>query len=85
MPELLNFLYEQLSYHKILPFVYDLSMKISRSSRTLVDRVPTLGEEEFVESHPQMNARPIPPFTVCDNFREKNCKPCPITKSFAQN
>ena len=32
MPELPNFLYEQLSYHKILPLVCNLSMKISSSS-----------------------------------------------------
>jgi hypothetical protein len=30
MPELLNLWYEQLSYHKILPLVYNLSMEISR-------------------------------------------------------
>jgi len=29
MPELLNLLYEQLSYHKILPLEYNLSTKIS--------------------------------------------------------
>jgi hypothetical protein len=29
MPELPNVLYEQLSYHKILPLVCNLSMKIS--------------------------------------------------------
>ena len=29
MPKLLNLWYEQLSYHKILPRVYNLSMKIS--------------------------------------------------------
>jgi len=29
MPELLNFLYEQHAYHKILPSEFNLSMKIS--------------------------------------------------------
>jgi hypothetical protein len=33
MPGLLNFWYEQLTYHKILPLEYNLSMKISRSGR----------------------------------------------------
>lgn len=57
MPELLNFWYEQLSYHKILPLEYNLSMKISchaalwpssclpsgkKSSPTLVPNLATL-------------------------------------------
>ena len=39
MPGLLNFLYEQLSYPKILPFVCNLSMKISPQQAILVKRV----------------------------------------------
>jgi len=31
MPELLNLWYEQPAYHKILPLVCDLSMKISHA------------------------------------------------------
>jgi len=37
MPTLLNLWYEQLSYPKILPLVYNLSMKISRP-RSLLER-----------------------------------------------
>jgi len=39
MPGLLKFLYEQLSYHKILPFVCNLSMKISVRQAILAKRV----------------------------------------------
>jgi hypothetical protein len=39
MPGLLKFLYEQLSYHKILPFVCNLSMKISLHRVILVKHV----------------------------------------------
>ncbi len=39
MPGLLNFLYEQLSYPKILPFVCNLSMKISLPRAILAKRV----------------------------------------------
>ena len=39
MPELPNYLYEQLSYHKILPFVCNLSMKILLPPAILVRRV----------------------------------------------
>jgi hypothetical protein len=42
MPGLLNFLYEQLSYHKILPFVCELSIEISPHRAILVRRVLTL-------------------------------------------
>ena len=39
MPGPLKFLYEQLSYHKILPFVCNLSMKISVHPAILVTDV----------------------------------------------
>jgi hypothetical protein len=39
MPGLLKLLYEQLSYHKILPFVCNLSMKISLQGAILVKHV----------------------------------------------
>jgi hypothetical protein len=48
MPKLLNFWYEQLSYHKILPLEYNLSMKISCHRSPLADFVPPLREERLV-------------------------------------
>ena len=42
MPALLNLWYEQLSYHKILPFVCNLSTQISLCCTILVNHVPDL-------------------------------------------
>jgi len=39
MPKLPNLLYRQLSYHKILPLVCNLSMKIFQGISVLVRRV----------------------------------------------
>jgi hypothetical protein len=48
MPKLLNALYEQLSYHKILPRICNLSMKIScHASRWFISCLPN-NEEKFV-------------------------------------
>ena len=40
MPELLNLWYEQPAYHKILPSVYNLSMKISHAISSFGEAVP---------------------------------------------
>ena len=48
MPEPLNFLYERLSYHKILPFVCNLSMKFSLLNPILVQNVPQTIELDFL-------------------------------------
>jgi len=48
MPKLLKWWYEQLSYHKILPLVYNLSTKIFVSSIPLADFVLPLQEEKSV-------------------------------------
>ena len=85
MPELLNFLYEQLSYHKILPLVCNLSMKILLSRTILVKRVLRLRRETPRQNSPLRQNFPPQPVSarcLCDNFR-KNL--CPITKFSAQN
>jgi len=49
MPGLLNFLYEQLSYPKILPLVCELSIEISLRRAILVKHVPG----EFTQTSPR--------------------------------
>jgi len=51
MPGLLNLLYEQLSYHKILPFVCNLSMKISLHRAILVKHVLRLLARTHAKFH----------------------------------
>ena len=51
MPGLLNFLYEQLSYPKILPFVCKLSIEISLRRAILVKRVLRLLAPPHAEFH----------------------------------
>ena len=51
MPGLLNLWYEQLSYHKILPFVCNLSMKISLHRTILVTDVLDLPAPTHAKFH----------------------------------
>ena len=85
MPGLLKLLYEQLSYHKILPFVCNLSIEISLHRAILVKYVLGL----FERTHPNFaitaepsRQKPVKPCCLCDNFRRNLCQ---ITKSSAQN
>ncbi len=85
MPVPLKFLYEQLSYHKILPFVCNLSMKISLDRAILVTDVLGSLAPTHTEFHRQGEAsrqKPVKPRYLCDNFRRNLCR---ITKSTAQN
>ncbi len=86
MPGLPKFLYEQLSYHKILPFVCNLSMKISLRCAILVKHVLcTLAQthgKNFSVAAEASRQEPVKPRYLCDNFRRNLC---PITKSSAQN
>jgi Fe-S cluster biosynthesis and repair protein YggX len=73
MPELPNYLYEQLSYHKILPLEYNLSMKILHLPLRLEQFVPSSGMELSVLAAPlpvQIGSSfAFPRVLVCDNFQ----------------
>jgi len=51
MPGLLKFLYEQLSYHKILPLVCNLSTEISLQRTNLVRCVPDCSGDRTPKFH----------------------------------
>src|ERR1035437_8822187 len=85
MPGLLKLLYEQLSYHKILPLVCNLSTRISLRRAILVKYVLGL----FGRPHPNFaitaepsRQKPVKAPCLCDNFRGNLCQ---NTKSSAQN
>jgi hypothetical protein len=85
MPGLLNYLYEQLSYHKILPFVCNLSTHISRWRTILVKYVRYSLQrppEIFVTADKLWRCSGVGASCLCDNFRRNLCQ---ITKFSAQN
>src|ERR1700722_763448 len=72
MPGLLNYLYEQLSYHKILPFVCNLSTHISLRRTILVKyvRYSSLRRPEIFMTADELWRRSrVGPSCLCDNFR----------------
>ena len=71
MPGLLNFLYEQLSYHKILPFVCKLSIEISHRRPILVNRVPGDLMRNFTIMAEPSRQKPDNARRLCDNFKKK--------------
>ena len=74
MPELPHYWYGQLSYHKILPLEYNLSIEISyRIGQWAMSCLPLPKEKSgALRSHSpfssSLHSRSL--FTVCDNFRE---------------
>jgi hypothetical protein len=85
MPGLLNLWYEQLSYHKILPFVCNLSIEISLHRAILVEYVlGVLGrtQQNFTGSAELSCQKSVQGQCLCDNFRRNLCQ---ITKFFAPN
>jgi len=85
MPGLLNVLYEQLSYPKILPFVCNLSIEISLCRGILVKYVLALLGRKHAKLHVNGRAfrkKPVKARRLCDNFRRNLCQ---ITESFAPN
>jgi hypothetical protein len=86
MPGLLNFLYEQLSYHKILPFVCNLSTTILVPATILVRRVLAClltGSHLTSSSGRKRSHDRRSSHDACAIISKENL--CPITKSSAQN
>ena len=86
MPGLLNFLYEQLSYHKILPFVCNLSTTILVPAPILVRRVLAClltGSHLTSSSGRKRSHDRRSSHDACAIISKENL--CPITKSSAQN
>jgi len=67
MPELLNYWCEQLSYHKILPLEYNLSIKISCGGQSRASpRRRKIRRRAFWTSPLSPPFHPSSPLTVCD-------------------